>query len=1196
MAYDGTLMFGTGIDNSGFENDVKQLNSVASVAVGNITSNIITQVSSAIAQIPQQMVTVGSSFEASMSQVAATMGITADTTAFDTLSAAAKEMGESTKFSASQAGEALNYLALAGYDANKAVAALPTVLNVAAAGGMELASASDMITDAMSALGLETSQMADFSDKLAVTAQKSNTSVSQLGEAILTVGGTAKTLSGGVTEMNTALGILADNGIKGSEGGTMLRNVILSLSAPTSTVAAALESLGVTAFDASGTMRPLQDTFSDLNTALSSLSQQEQTEALSQIFNKVDLKGVNALLGTSAERFDELSGYIDNCSGAAAQMAKTMDDNLQGDLTILGSTLEGLGIAAYEKFQEPMRTAVQSVTGSVGELTENLTSGELYNSFENISNGFSDIVDSGAELLTDKIIPGIINGVDWIIDNFGVLKTVTITVTTAVIAYQTAVNGAATAQALLNAAMNTNPFVLAASAIIGVTAAIAAYVSEADAAIKTQEELQQEADGIISKSQSEANMAEYKAERYKQLYEQYKKTGEASLEMKMVAEDLQRLAPDTIDLIDEETGAYKALDDSINDVIDSIRRKGIEQAKQNTLQGHYENITEYSQRQIEAENKYQEYIDYLVSLGVTADEISELEKGVNGKFAAFFNGDFDSETVIDGHGYDWFSTYASNFMYMHDQRDAEIDKWQTKINEEQTAIKRLDTAYSNLYETQNENTLPTYTLGGTNYKFSAQMAAEEYANNYTAEMQSAAGEISSTQEEINSTLASEWKRLEHNYATGVITSEKNLYAQKSALLAQYGSADLEDHWKYYEDLHKMENDFAEQSAEDTKKAAENHKKQMSDEWNSIERMQSIGVLSAEDAYKKQLAFIEKYCAEYSDEWYDYYQTIIEYQRQSLEKQIDTAKENIKKLVAEYKSAYSDLESDIKSYKNRLLSVGDLFSVDKDKDGKTTVSVENMRKQMAEMQKYHNYISKLKAKGASRELISELTSMDFENGSFTAKNLANMSDAEFKEINDLYTQKQKLADELSKELYEPEMQKLNDNLAKGVIDEFRKLPPEIQEIGIEAVWSFIEGLSSGDISKNIDKFTEQFTADCKKGIEKAFENTELDFAALMKNDNYSMGKSAGEEYVKGFNEAISQVEQVQTAAASEQSYMSNSAASESQYRTAKGGNNSSKNYEKIVLKNYVNTTVELDKKAVGKTSYEYEKEYERQADQ
>lgn len=342
MALDGTLIFGTDIDDSGFEKGISSLTVAAGTAIGNIASSMVSQISSAVAQIPAQMVNVGSSFEASMSQVAATMGITSAAAEFETLSDAAKEMGEATKFSASQAGEALNYLALAGYDAEKAVNALPTVLNVAAAGGMELAAASDMVTDAMSALGLETSQMADFSDKLAVTAQKSNTSVAQLGEAILTVGGTAKNLAGGVVEMNTVLGILADNGIKGAEGGTVLRNVILSLTAPTSKAAGVIDDLGLAVFDSEGKMRSLQDIVYDLNNALSTMTDADKSQVLSEIFNKVDLKSVNALLGTSMERFDELTGYIDDCSGAAADMAKTMDDNLKGDLTIMQSALEGL--------------------------------------------------------------------------------------------------------------------------------------------------------------------------------------------------------------------------------------------------------------------------------------------------------------------------------------------------------------------------------------------------------------------------------------------------------------------------------------------------------------------------------------------------------------------------------------------------------------------------------------------------------------------------------------------------------------------------------------------------------------------------------------------------------------------------------------------------------------------------------------
>lgn len=343
---DGTLIFETGIDQSGFNNGISTLQTAAGVALGNVAAGIVSSISAAAAEIPKQVISIGSTFESSMSQVAATMGITSAAKEFEMLSNAAKEMGEATKFSASQASEALNYLALAGYDAEKSIDALPTVLNLAAAGGTSLAYASDMITDAMSALGLETSQMTVFADQLAVTAQKSNTSVAQLGEAVLTVGGTAKDMAGGISEMNAVLGVLADNGIKGSEGGTALRNVILSLSAPTDTASDAIKNLGLEVFDAQGNMRGLPEIFNDLNESLSSLTSEGKTQALNTIFNKVDLKSVNALLGTTSERFEELTGYIENSTGAAEQMAKTMDDNLKGDLTIMESALEGLGIAA----------------------------------------------------------------------------------------------------------------------------------------------------------------------------------------------------------------------------------------------------------------------------------------------------------------------------------------------------------------------------------------------------------------------------------------------------------------------------------------------------------------------------------------------------------------------------------------------------------------------------------------------------------------------------------------------------------------------------------------------------------------------------------------------------------------------------------------------------------------------------------
>ena len=490
---DGDLIFDTRVDTSGLSagmdearRQANNLSGTAQTALGNLAASaardIANSVKNAFSEAAKFVIDTGRSFESSMSQVSATMGITTVSKDYETLSAAAKEMGATTKYSATQAGEALNYLALAGYSAENSVKALPTVLNVAAAGGIDLAYASDMITDSMSALGLGMDELEGFSDKLAKTSQKSNTSVAQLGEAILTVGGTAKSLSGGVDELNTMLGLIADNGIKGAEGGTALRNIILSLSAPTDTAAAALERLNVQAFDEQGNLRELSDVFGELNTAMEPLTEQEKTQALNEIFNKVDLKAVNALLGTSSARFDELRGYIEGCDGAAAQMADTMSDNLEGDLQIMNSSLEAVGVSAYEKFSGPMRTAVQEITGIFDRLNQSIN-GELGGKFETLAEKLGDIAVKAAEFAVDEGIPKLIDALGWICDHGDELLTAAESAAAMVIAYKglsaantaataisgfaTAVSGAATAQEALNIALGACPLVAIGTLAIG---------------------------------------------------------------------------------------------------------------------------------------------------------------------------------------------------------------------------------------------------------------------------------------------------------------------------------------------------------------------------------------------------------------------------------------------------------------------------------------------------------------------------------------------------------------------------------------------------------------------------------------------------------------------------------------------------------------------------------------------------------
>lgn len=488
---DGKIIIDTAVDSGGATKGLSKLSNIVNSSLKGIAASIAGVVAT-VGGLGGAAATVGMSFEKSMSQVAATMGITASEIAngsesFEMLKQAAKDAGATTKFSASQSAEALNYLALCGYDAEKAVATLPTVLNLAAAGGMELGEASDMVTDSMSALGDKAGTVESFVDKLAKTSQKSNTSVAQLGQGILTVGGTAKVLSGGIDEMNTVLGILADNGIKGAEGGTALRNMILSLTAPTDTAAEAIESLGLKVLDANGNMRPMNDIFNDLNGTLSTMTQGEQTQVLNKIFNKVDLKSVNALLANSGERFDELSGYIANCDGAAANMAETMNDNLQGKITVLGSSLEGLGIQIYERLEGPLKTAADTAIESLGNIANSLSNGGLGGSIDKLADAFGNMITKIAEGV-EVWLPRIINGLTWLLDNsntiatgivaigtaIGALKVVnTITsIVNAFKAWKLANEGVTIAQWLLNAAMSANPIGLVIAAITGLVAGL----------------------------------------------------------------------------------------------------------------------------------------------------------------------------------------------------------------------------------------------------------------------------------------------------------------------------------------------------------------------------------------------------------------------------------------------------------------------------------------------------------------------------------------------------------------------------------------------------------------------------------------------------------------------------------------------------------------------------------------------------
>jgi TP901 family phage tail tape measure protein len=332
--------------------------------IESVGKSLTTAVTVPIVGAATAAVKVASDFESSMSQVQATMGITKDATSelngqtvntMDALSQLAKDMGKSTKFSASEAADAINNMAMAGYDVQKTYDTLPTVLSLASAGALDLDYATQLVANGMAVMGDKVENAQQMADMMAVTASSAYGSVSDFGEALLVAGGQASVCGQNLADTYTALGILGDAGMQGSEGGTVLRNTLKNLYTPTDKAAKVLKKLGITTKDSStGALLPMQDVLQQLQGKLGGMSEAAKADYMSQIFDTRTIAAANALMNQSGDRWDELNEKISGASdlydgqGAAAGMAATQLDNMEGRITILKSSIEGLAISFGE--------------------------------------------------------------------------------------------------------------------------------------------------------------------------------------------------------------------------------------------------------------------------------------------------------------------------------------------------------------------------------------------------------------------------------------------------------------------------------------------------------------------------------------------------------------------------------------------------------------------------------------------------------------------------------------------------------------------------------------------------------------------------------------------------------------------------------------------------------------------------------
>ena len=382
MASDGSIKILTDLDTSGFEKGINKLSGLAPKGLGTVLKSVAA-VSGALGAASGFAVKVGSDFEAGMSEVFGLGGIglagiqgavqakAGRILAVDTNPekfTLAKEMGATTKFSATESAEALKYMAMAGWDTDKMLSGLPGVMNLAAASGENLGTVSDIVTDAMTAFGLSADKAGHFADVLAQASSKSNTNVGMMGETFKYVAPVAGALGYSVEDAAVAIGLMANSGIKSSQAGTALRQTLTRLAKPTDEVKAAMEDLGISLTDSEGNMKSLGEVILDMRKGFKNLTKDQQAQYAASIAGQEGMSGLLAIVNASDEDFNTLAEAIQNSDGAAQSMADTMQDNLKGAVTIAKSALEGLGITVYEEISTPMKNAVETATEYTGQL------------------------------------------------------------------------------------------------------------------------------------------------------------------------------------------------------------------------------------------------------------------------------------------------------------------------------------------------------------------------------------------------------------------------------------------------------------------------------------------------------------------------------------------------------------------------------------------------------------------------------------------------------------------------------------------------------------------------------------------------------------------------------------------------------------------------------------------------------------
>ena len=355
----GASLKAFGDDNAGLDTKLGALEQALS-GLGSAFTEYITR---PLLEMASSAINTGMEFDAQMSRVGAISGATSEEV--EMLRQAAIQMGADSVFGASDAAKAMEYMGMAGWNAQQMIDGLPGIMNLAAASGEDLGTVSDIVTDALTAFGLSAKDSAHFADVLATATTGSNTTVGLLGESFKYVAPLAGAMGYTVEDVTVALGLMANAGIKGSQSGTALRSVLTRLAKPTDEVATAMDQYGIAITNTDGTMKPLSEVMDNLRDVFGNLTEAEQIQLAATLAGQEGMSGLLAIVNASEEDYQNLTDAVNDCEGATKSMASAMLDNLKGDMEGLQGALETLAITFSDWITPAIRGVIQWVTGLI---------------------------------------------------------------------------------------------------------------------------------------------------------------------------------------------------------------------------------------------------------------------------------------------------------------------------------------------------------------------------------------------------------------------------------------------------------------------------------------------------------------------------------------------------------------------------------------------------------------------------------------------------------------------------------------------------------------------------------------------------------------------------------------------------------------------------------------------------------------